>query len=122
MGAFSNIVDAVESDEHETILPISRFTGKSAKSTIKTRIEASIKTMIKNEKRQANFLITIQTLHLLKKQVPNKKQSEFVEEILFKALKKNAFRKAIRSSMRAWKNHKEDTEKFIRSLRENKRI
>lgn len=74
------------------------------------------------KKRQANFLITVQTLDLLKKQVPNRKQSEFVEETLIKALKKNAFLKAIKTSKGAWKNHEEDTEQFIRSLRSSKRI
>ncbi len=79
-------------------------------------------TMQTSTKRQANFLLSIQTLALLKKQVPNRQQSEFVEETLAKALKKNAFKAAVKKSFGAWKNHTEDTEKFIRSLRESKRI
>lgn len=74
------------------------------------------------QKRQANFLITLPTLDLLKEQVPNRKQSEFVEETLLKALKKNAFKKALRTSFGAWKNHTEDTEAFIRSSRESNRV
>ncbi|OGJ46288.1 hypothetical protein A3J23_02270 [Candidatus Peregrinibacteria bacterium RIFCSPLOWO2_02_FULL_48_14] len=79
-------------------------------------------TIVLKKKRQANFLITVQTLNLLKKQVPNKKQSEFVEQTLVKALKKNAFRDAVKNSFGAWKNHTENTEKYIRSLRESNRI
>jgi len=79
-------------------------------------------TMETTKKRQANFLITIETLHLLKDHVPARKQSEFVEQTLVKELKKKAFLKAIRTSKGAWKNHKEDTEQFIRSLRASKRI
>ncbi len=75
-----------------------------------------------SKKRQANFLISIQTMDLLKKQVPNRKQSEFVEQTLVKALKKNAFREAMKTSFGAWSKHTEDTEKFIRSLRENDRL
>lgn len=80
-------------------------------------------TVLKNaKKRQANFFISIHILDLLKKQIPNRKQSEFVEQTLVKALKKNAFKEAMKSSFGAWSKHTEDTEKFIRSLRENNRL
>lgn len=78
--------------------------------------------MINLEKRQANFLFTVQTIDLLKIQVPPRKLSEFVEQAVVKELKKNQFLKALKASKGAWKNHKEDTETFIRSLRESKRI
>ena len=74
------------------------------------------------KKRQTNFLLTIETIHLLKDHIPARKQSEFVEQTLIKELKKKAFLKAIKSSKGAWKDHKEDTEQFIRSLRTSKRI
>ena len=74
------------------------------------------------KKRQANFLITVQTLKLLKDKVPNRKQSEFVEQAVVKELKKSQFLEAIQTSRGAWKNHTEDTEKFIRSMRASKRI
>jgi hypothetical protein len=75
-----------------------------------------------SQKRQANFLISVQTLTLLKQQVPPRKQSEFVEKTLAKELKKNAFLKVMKKVKGTWKNHEEDTYKFIRSLRESKRI
>lgn len=74
------------------------------------------------KKRQANFLLTIETIHLLKDHIPARKQSEFVEQTLVKELKKKSFLKAIKSSKGAWNAHTEDTELFIRSLRASKRI
>lgn len=74
------------------------------------------------KKRQANFLFTINTIHLLKDHIPNKKQSEFVEGAVLKELRKKAFLKAIKKSAGAWSKHKEDTRTFIRSLRASKRI
>ena len=73
-------------------------------------------------KRQANFLLSEGTLELLKKYVPSKKQSEFVEEMVVRELKKRAFLKVLKKTTGGWKNHKEDTHAFIRSLRYSKRI
>lgn len=76
------------------------------------------------EKAQANFLISIKVLKKLKAHVPSRSRSQFVEEIIEKALRKSTFLEALDQSAGSWssKNYKEDTGKFIRSLRESKRI
>ncbi len=74
------------------------------------------------QKRQANFVLKLETIQLLKMHVPNKKQSEFVEEVIIRELKKRNFLKILKKKTGGWKNHKEDTDKFIRSLRNSKRI
>lgn len=75
------------------------------------------------EKAQANFLISVRVLKNFKNHVPARSRSQFVEEILDKALKKNNFLQALEFSAGSWslKTHMEDTDKFIRSLRESKR-
>lgn len=75
------------------------------------------------EKAQANFFISVKVLKNLKNHVPARSRSQFVEEIIDKALKKNSFLKALDLSAGSWnsKDYKEDTSKFIRSLRESKR-
>lgn len=75
------------------------------------------------EKAQANFLISVKVLKNFKNHVPARSRSQFVEEIIDKALKKDSFLHALDMSAGAWnaKNCKEDTDKFIRSLRESKR-
>lgn len=75
------------------------------------------------EKAQANFLISVSVLKNLKNHVPARGRSQFVEGIIDKALKKNSFLEALEFSAGSWspKIHKENTGKFIRSLRESKR-
>ena len=75
------------------------------------------------EKAQANFFISVKVLNNLKNYVPARSRSQFVEEVLDKALRKNGFLEALNLGAGAWdaKSHKEDTANFIRSLRESKR-
>lgn len=73
------------------------------------------------EKTQANFLISVNVLKNLKNHVPARSRSQFVEEVIDKALRKNAFLQALGQNVKAWSDE-EDTGKFIRSLRESKRI
>lgn len=74
-------------------------------------------------KHQANFLISIKVLTSLKKHVPPRQQSAFVEQAIERALKRDQFLQALQSSAGAWKNQKHPpTKKFITSLRASKRI
>ncbi|MEK7085655.1 MAG: hypothetical protein AAB953_01420 [Patescibacteria group bacterium] len=75
------------------------------------------------EKAQANFFISVKVLKNLKNHVPARSRSQFVEGVIDKALKKSSFLQALDLSAGSWsaKNHKENTDKFIRSLRESKR-
>lgn len=75
------------------------------------------------EKAQANFLISIKVLKNLKSHVPARSRSQFVEEIIEKALRRSSFLEALDLSAGSWshKDYKGDTNKFIRSLRESKR-
>ncbi|MBI5754184.1 hypothetical protein HZA40_03520 [Candidatus Peregrinibacteria bacterium] len=75
------------------------------------------------EKAQANFFISVKVLKNLKNHVPARSRSQFVEEIIDKALKKNSFLQALDLSAGSWnsKDYNRDTDKFIRSLRESKR-
>lgn len=76
----------------------------------------------KSQKHQANFLISVRVLKILKKSVPPRKQSIFVEKAIEKALKKERFLNIIDEVAGAWEgNSHMSTEKFIRSLREAKR-
>lgn len=77
-----------------------------------------------SQKHQANFLISVQVLQTLKANVPARKQSAFVEEVLEKALKKKQFLHVLSSVAGTWKtsDHPSSTENFIRSLRESKRL
>ncbi len=77
---------------------------------------------VSEQKHQANFLLKIETIRLLKQYVPNKKQSAFVEELITRELKKQNFLTALKKAKGSWKNHRENSESFIRSLRESKRI
>mgnify|MGYP001604541546 CR=1 FL=1 len=74
------------------------------------------------QKLQANFLLSSNTIELLKSHVPNKKRSEFIEDIIIKELKKRNFLKVLKKSNGAWKKRDLDSESFIRSLRSSKRI
>ena len=76
------------------------------------------------QKNQANFSISSGVLRSLQEQVPSRKRSQFVEEAIEKALKKDRLLQAIDMIAGSWKSkdHKEPTEKFIRQLRESKRI
>lgn len=75
------------------------------------------------EKTQANFFISVKVLKNLKTHVPARSRSQFVEEVIDKALRKNNFLNALELSAGSWsgKDYKQDTAKFIRSLRESKR-
>ncbi len=75
------------------------------------------------EKTQANFFISVKVLKNLKNHVPARSRSQFVEEVIEKALKKRSFLEALSLSAGSWsgKNYEKDTAKFIRSLRESKR-
>jgi hypothetical protein len=77
----------------------------------------------RQQKSQANFLISTEVIKNLKTYVPNRKQSEFVEQAIVKELKKEQFHDALNTCAGAWKkkDHPKTTNTFIRSLRETKR-
>lgn len=76
-----------------------------------------------HQKNQANFFISVHTITALKENIPPRKQSEFVDEAIKKALQQKLFFKAIEECAGAWKDKDHPpTHKFIRSLRESKRI
>lgn len=79
-------------------------------------------TMQISQKRQTNFVLKLDTIQMLKQYIPNKKQSEFVEEAIVKELSKRNFLSVMKKTKGSWSGHKENSDKFIRSLRESKRI
>lgn len=80
--------------------------------------------MTQSTKKQANFFISSSVLMLMKKHVPRRQQSAFVEHAIQKELQHERFLDAIDRCAGTWKDkdHPIETEKFIRSLRESKRI
>jgi len=74
-------------------------------------------------KKQANFLISIAVIDTLKVCVPPRKQSEFVENAISRALRKEQFALALNESRGSWlaKDHPRKTADYIRSLRNSKR-
>ena len=77
-----------------------------------------------SKKQQANFFLSVHLMQMLKKNVPPRQQSMFVEKALLSALKKESFMKVLNSSDVHWKteDHSDSTGDFLRSLRESKRI
>lgn len=77
-----------------------------------------------HQKRQANFFISIQILDQLNDVIPYRQRSKFVEQALERELQQKEFFQAIHECAGAWKSkdHPQSSEKFIRSLRESKRI
>lgn len=76
------------------------------------------------QKCQANFFISTIILTQLRENVPSRKQSEFVENAIARALQEKRFRSVMYEIAGAWKSkdHNESVLTFIRSLRDSKRV
>lgn len=80
--------------------------------------------LLGSKKKQANFFLSTDVIYTLKKAVPPREQSAFVEAAVIKELQKRQFLYALSASAGAWhkSSHREKTSSFVRSLRQAKRI
>ena len=83
----------------------------------------TVEPMGQSTKQQANFFISSTVLSLMKKHVPKRQQSAFVEHAIQRELQHERLLEALDHFAGVWKkeDHPASTEKFIRDLRSSKR-
>ncbi len=83
--------------------------------------------MTKTEVKQANFMLPVELIEELKRNVPRREQSKVVAEALRKELKRIRFRRALDSSFGAWSEElhpelEKGVDEYVRQMRRSSRI